>query len=603
MIRMCRLAAAICAGIAILGHVCALGPGSALAQTPPASPSPTGSVTVFTDGLTYPGGPISQAIAELSAELDKSGKTRLLSIMGQAGASNLRDLLRFRGADLAILNGDLLASVEIAKNYPGVGEKLRYVTRLRTQKLVLLARRDIENPAQLAGKKVVAFGPDAVTGFTARNVLGGLGVKSAVTPRDGAAAEAELVQADAIFLFAGDARRLPPSIARSPDLRPIAIPLTPALGKFYRAAEIQTAGLGAAPDGERIATIETDTILASFNWQEQQGRYADVAAFIGGFFAAIPRLRADHPASIWNETDPRVAVPGWRQYGPAALVAKSVPVPVAAPVSAAPVPAFISSIEQAGAGARLRLSIVPQAPLTDEHAGGGGLLTQLAKAAIARTDWPEAANVEISWEKDRASQAQGLLIEKRVELALPWSGASCEEPALLTAETAAICDGALVSDPIFKALVVFFVRAGSDFDPAVPERLAGRTVCVPPNQAVSAPTELAGRLIRDGQIKLVRPASLIDCLNLVGRGEADALIANELEGKRTIANLGLSEVFRVVDNAGVAEEMRIVVARSQPRAADLLSALNKGIAKLKTENVYGEIVMKHVMALDQAAAR
>jgi polar amino acid transport system substrate-binding protein len=595
MRRMDRLAATICAAITILVDVCASRPSAAQAPTPP-----TGLVTIFTDGLSYPGGAISQAVAELSVELDKSGKIRLLSIMGHAGAANLRDLLRFRGADFAILNSDVLASAEIAKSYPGLSEKLRHVTRLRTQKVVLLVRRDIEGLGQLAGKKVTAFGPDGVTGYTARTVLAALGVKAEVTSRRDAAPENELTQADAIFLFASDAKRLPSSVARSADLRPIPIPLNPALAKFYRAAEIQPTELGGTPQETRIATIETDTILASFNWQAQHGRYADVTAFIDGFFGALPRLRAAHPSSIWNETDPRAAVLGWRQYGPAALAAKSVPAPAPAPTVS--VPAFASSIEQADSNARLRLSIVPQASLTDEHASGGGLLTQLAKAAVERTDWPQAANVEIRWEKDRSSQAQSLLVDKSVQLALPWSGPNCDEPALLTGETAAICDGALVSDPIFKALVVFFVASGSDFDPNSQERLSGRTLCVPANRAFSPPTEVAARLIQDGQLKLLRPASMIDCLNLVGRGDADALLVNELEGKRAIANLGLSQAFHVVENAGSTEEIRIVVAKSAPKAEELLNALNKGIAKLKTEDVYGEIVMKHVMALNQSAA-
>lgn len=585
--RRGRFTTIICVVTAVLMGAPAYLQGRAWAQS-----APTSNVTVFTDGLAYPDGVISKAVAELSAELEKSRKVRLLSIMGNAGPANLRDLLRFRGVDFAILNSDVLASPDVAKSYPGLGDKIRYVTKLRGQKVILLVRPDVEDVGRLAGKKLVAFGPDGVTGFTARTVLAVLGVKAEVAPRYNAA-ESELTQADAILLFDTDLKRLPPEVARSGDFRPVAIPMNPALAKFYRAAQIQPAELGAAPDEPAIDTVEIDTILASFNWLPQHGRYADVTAFIGSFFTALPQLRANHPSSIWNGTDPGAPVLGWRQFGPAAVAAKSVPAP------AAPAPALASppGSEDADGNAGLRLSIVPQSPLTEEHGSGGGLLTQLAKAALERTDWPQAADVKIRWEKDRASQAHALLVEKRADLALPWSGPSCDEPAQLTGETAAICDGALASDPIFKALVVFFAASGSDFDPTSQERLSGRTLCAPANRASSAPTEIAARLIQNGQLKLLRPPSLIDCLNLVGRGDADALIMNELEGKRAIANLGLSQAFRVIENAGSTEEMRIVVAKSVPKAEELLNALNKGIAKLKTEDVYGEIVMKHVIAL------
>ncbi len=244
---------------------------------------------------------------------------------------------------------------------------------------------------------------------------------------------------------------------------------------------------------------------------------------------------------------------------------------------------------------------MPQPPLTDEHANGGGLLTELTKAALERTDWPQAAHVEVLWDKDRASQMHGVLVEKRADLALPWPKPSCEEPAMLTGESAALCDGALASEPIFKALVVFFTKSDSDFDPTSDEGLSGHTICVPANRDLAPPTDEAARMIGDGRLKLVRPASMIDCLNLVGHGDADALLINELEGKRAISDLGLSQAFRVVENAGSAQEMRIVVAKDLPKAEELLSALNKGIAKLKSEELYSQIVMKHLVPLNRSA--
>ena len=588
MRKRVRLVAIICIMIAGIAGVCAC------ANLVAAQTSSTGSVTVFTDGLAMPGGAISQAVVELSAELEKSGKIRLLPIMGHGGPANIRDLLRLRGTDLAVLNSDALAAPELAKNHPGYKEKLRYVTKLRSQKVILLARREVETVERLGGKKVIAFGPEGMTGFTARTVFASLGIAAEVTSHFDKADEAQLGQADAIFLFDADANRLPPTIARSGDLHLVPVPLSPPLAKLYRAAQVQL-----APGEEPVGTIETDTILASFNWLAQHGRYGDVTAFIDGFFAALPNLRSKHPSSIWNETDPRAAVSGWRQYGPAAAAAKSVPAPQ--PGSAAPVPAFVSSVEDTAGDARLRLSILAQPPLTDERGSEGGLLTQLAKAALQRTDWPQAANVDLHWESDRARQAHGLLVEKRTELALPWSGPSCDEPAQLTGEAAAICDGVLLSEPIFKALVVFFTAAESGFDASSPERLSGRTICVPTNRDFTPPTEAVARLARDGQLKLVRPASMIDCLTLVGRGDADALLANELEGKRVIADLGLSQAFRVVENAGFAQQVRIIVAKSAPNAEGLLNALNQGIAKLKADAAYQEIVMRHLVPLNRSA--
>ncbi len=594
-----RRVATICALVFTFAAISAALEAPVRAQTPP-----SGAVTVFTDGLAYPDGVISKALAELSAELDRSGKVRLLSVMGNAGAANVRDLLRFRGVDFAILNSDVFASARVAKTYPEATEKLRYVTKLRTQKLVLLARSDIDAVEQLAGKKVAVVGPEAVTGLTAHTVFAALGIGAEITPLQDASAEEQLREAAAVFFIDTDAKRLPESIARSGEFHGVAIPMNDTLSKFYRPAQIQPGEAAGNSASHSIATIETDTILASFNWVPQHVRYADVAAFINSFFAAIPDLRRDRSASIWNETDPRAPVLGWRQHPHAAVASKSVPALAPVPVAAAAAPAapaIAPDIEDRNSEQRLKLSIVPQPPLTDDHSSGGGLVTELTRAALERMDWPHAGDFEVEWDKDRESQVHRVLVEKRADLALLWARPNCEDPGLLTGESAAFCDGALASEPIFKALVVFFTRSGSDFDPASEDRLAGRSICVPANRDVAPPTEVAKKMVRDGRLKLVRPQSLIDCLNIVGRGEADALLVNELEGKLAISRLGLSQAFRMVENAGAAQEVRIVVPKDAPKAKELLGALNKGIAKLKSEDLYSQIVMKHVLALNPPA--
>ena len=319
-----------------LAAICALAITLATASATPAAPASAqmpanGAVTVFTDGLAYPDGVISKGLAELSGELDKSGELRLLSIMGKAGAANVRDLLRFRGADFAILNSDVFASAEVAKNYPAAREKLRYVTKLRAQRAVLLARADINTVDGLAGKKVVAFGPEAVIGLTVRTVFASLGVKADIAAAQDTGGEDQIRDAAAVFFFDTDTKRLPASIL-SGEFHAIAIPINAALSKFYRPAQLQPNELMGIAETDRIATIETDTILASFNWLPQHARYLDVAAFIDKFFAALPELRRDRPSSIWNETDPRAQVLGWRQHPHAAAASKSVPPPPSIPV-------------------------------------------------------------------------------------------------------------------------------------------------------------------------------------------------------------------------------------------------------------------------------
>jgi ABC-type amino acid transport substrate-binding protein len=548
-----------------------------------------GGVTAFTDGLAYPNGEISRAITELAVELDESRKFRLLPMMGSAGVANVRDLLRFRGADFAIVNNDVFALKEVFELYPEALEKLRYITKLTSQKVVLLARRDINAVDQLSGKKVLVFGPEAIAQRSASTIFDLLEVNAAITPAPDAGADGQIGDAAAIFLFHTDTSWLPRDLAQSGEFHLIPVPMNDALSAFYQEAEIKPGELGAYSGSEAIATIKTDTILATFDWLPRHGRYADVTAFIDGFFAAIPKFRGEGRLPIWHETDPQAEVPGWKQHAYAATVKGSVPRPEVEP---GPFAATTESAESDSTA--LRLSIVSQPPLTNQQSDDGGLLTELAKAALERTAWPGAGDIAVRWDENRVDQANGIVTKKAADLALPWIGGGCEASENPGSETAFFCESIMASDPIFKVLVAFFVRADSDFDPTAEEHMIGRTICRPAELDLTPLSELSKQLIRDGKLTLVRPPSLIDCLSLVDREEADALFVNELEGKLVITHLGLSDRFRMIEGAVSVQDIHIGLASDRPGAKELLAALNEGINKLKAEDIYSQIIVKHL---------
>lgn len=588
-------------------------------------PAPKGSITIFTDGLAYPNGRISRALMELSVEIDKAAKLRLLPIMAYGGGENVRDLLRFRGADLAIMNNDVFAVPEIEKAYPEARRKLRYITRLDTQRVFLFARPGTTAIEQLAGKKVAVFGPENIAKLTASTLFRLLKVNANLVQMQEGGAVAD---AEAVFLLEDDARRLLPKAAPADEFRLLAIPKNPAFATVYAPATIPPAEAGDYGGAGAIDTIAVDTILATFDWLPTHGRYPDVAAFIDSLFTSLPKLRRDHTASIWQETDPRLDVLGWRRHAYAETARKAVPPPApggeAPPLPAAAVvanvpPATIdnapavstapatgnaplagsapAAIGSPSAGNPLRLSVVAYPPLTDQRAPGGGLIGELAIAAMQNVESPFNRNLVFQWEKDKVSQIKTVLSEKTAELAMPWEKPSCDNPQELGMEAAAFCDAGLASEPIFKVLVLFFMSNESDFSFTADETMIGRTICLPADRQLSSLSEKGREFLAQGKLTLVRPPSLIECLDIVQRGEADAVLTNELEGKLTIARLGLTQSFRMADRAVTAQDIHIILAKDTPGAEELLAALNKGIAKLKSDDSYFAIVAKHLAQL------
>jgi len=586
-----------------LGAICALSvslsclhAGPLLAQSPQ-----QGSVTVFTDGLAYPNGLISQGLTELSIALDMAGTIRLLPTMGYAGEANVRDLLRFRGVDLAIFNHDVFASASVEKNYPEARRQLRYVATLRSQQAVLLAREGPGGDIQrLEGKTVWVVGPEAVAMLTARTVFNLLGAKLNLVAAPEEITAGALENADAVFFLADDAKRIPQDLLNAAGFRPISIPANPALASAYRRGQIP-AGAATGEGGEPIETILVDTILASFNWAPTHGRYPDVTRFIDGFFAALPDLRRNHPASIWQATDPHMQVPGWQQHAYAARAKKSVP--EAPPMPARVATGFTPSAEPATSGPTLRLSIAPHPPLTGQNLPGGGILTELTAAAVARMGWPGDGGVALQWEKDRKAQVASILSEHETELGLPWEKPDCEKTEGLNAESAAFCDGALTSAPIFKVLIVLFTRPDNTIDLSVPDSLLDRVLCVPEDRNLTQLDPKAHAWVQDGKLTLMRVPTLIDCLTRVERREADAVLTNELEGKDVITKLGLSDIFTMSEMPVSVQDIHIVIGKHVPNAEKLAAALDEGFNRLKSDGAYAQIVAKHLSSLHLAGDR
>lgn len=588
-----RLLAAI--GWFILG-VAVLWAGASRAQTPPPQPQPT--ITIFTDGLAYPNGRMSRAFTELSVAFDQGRKLRVLPVMGYGGEGNIRDLLRFRGADMAIVNADAFAMPGLDKSYPEARRKLRYVTRLATQKAVLLARPDIASIEQLAGKKVLVLGPETVTRPTAGLVFSLSGVRADLVPVSNGP-ESSLAEAQGVFFLEDDGGRLPAAALGPGGLRAIPIPRNTALSAIYPSAVLAP---GEAPyaGAQPVETLAVDTLLASFDWVPTHSRYENVTVFIDRLFAALPKLRTDYPGSIWRQTDPRAEVLGWRRHAYAETARKAVPAPPSdsIPAVAGVTPAAVAPAAPRTAGdAALRLSLVAEPPLTDPRSPSGGLITELTSAALQRAG-SLYANVTLQWDKDRVGQLKGIISEKRAELGVPWEAPDCTKPQRLSIEAATLCDGGLLSQPLFKVLVVLFISSGSDLSLTDDDSLVGRTICLPADRDLSSLSDAGRRHVEAGNIRLVAPASLIDCLSLVQRGEADAFIASELEGRLTIARLGLAGAFRMAEMPLTAKSIHIMLSKDAPGAKERLAALNGGIEKLKSEDIYVQIIARHLARLE-----
>lgn len=569
--------------------VLAIPPGHA--QTPPGVPDVgQGSVTILTDGIANPNSPALRAMSELSLHLDKIGDMRVLPLMGYGGAANVRDLLKLRGADLALLNSDILAYLDQVKTYPEARARIRYVTELFDQKVFVAARTEVGSLDQLAGKTVAVLEGSAGQ-VTATTIFRLLKIPAKIAPQRSGEALGLAVKngADAILVLEQDLGLIP----RGSGLQLLPIPTSERLARVYRPGKIEPSETPGLALSAPIETLKVATVLATFDWKQTNLRFPHVSRFIADLFAALPALKRDNPNSVWLETDVQAKVLDWQRFS------------VSEALRASAAPARRDGAEASLAGPKppaevqapaAVILVSPRAPLADQGQPGGGLIAELAASALSMSGTGEAgrAPAEFKWIQDQADQLKAVFRDGASDIAIAWDRPNCDSPEELGPSSVVMCDNAVFSEAIFQSVFALFTRADSGLTFADDTSLAGKTLCLPEGADVSDLNRDNRHWVSEKKLELVRPASILDCLILVEQGQADGLVMHDLEGRLALRRLGIQQQFQIAERPVAIRTIHAIAARNSPRALELISALNDGLAKLKQTGGYAEIVQKQL---------
>jgi ABC-type amino acid transport substrate-binding protein len=577
-----------------------------------AQPQPTppdvgqGGVTILTDGIANPNGPALRVMSELSRHLDKIGDMRVLPLMGYGGAANVRDLLKLRGADLALLNSDVLAYLDQVKTYPEARSRLRYVTALFDQKVFLVARKEIASLDQLTGKTVAVLEGSAGQ-ITAVTIFGLRKIPAKILPQRSGEALSMAIKngADAMLLLEQDLALVP----QESGLHLLPIPVNDRLAKVYRTSKIEPSESPGLPISAPIETVKVATLLATFDWKKTHVRFPHVSRFIGELFVALPKLRSDNPNSVWVETDVQEKVLDWQRFSAADVLRATV---IAHPRRDGAEVSFANQANLATQNQANRdtpktraeegnpvahILISPRPPLTDPEQPGGGLIAELVASALGISGKAEAGKppaAEVTWIQDQGEQLKTVFKDGTSGIAIAWDRPNCDSPEDLGPSSVVMCDNAVFSDAIFQSVLALFTRADANLTFADDASLAGKTVCLPEGADVSDLNRDNRRWISDKIVNLVRAASSLDCIILVEQGKADGLLMHELEGRVALRRLGILPQFRIAERPVAVRTLHAIAAKNSPRAVELIGALNDGLARLKQTGGYAEIVQKQL---------
>ena len=269
--------------------------------------------------FTILGGGIDQTIkpmvAELATLVGEDG-IRVIAMTNPKPAENIADILYARGVDSAILPLDILDYALEQDVYPGMRERLVYLTELFTKELHLVAGNDIRELDDLIDQPVNLGPKDSASAFTTSFLLDWLNIPVKPTYLDQRTALEQLAEGElaAAFLLSGKPMPILEQIPAGLDLHLIDLPRLE--GRAYLPATFTSEDYpNLLADGETIGSFGVRTGLFSYSWRSGDPRFSVHSAFMDRFFERLPALQ-DEKASYhpkWREIDPYSEIENWRR--------------------------------------------------------------------------------------------------------------------------------------------------------------------------------------------------------------------------------------------------------------------------------------------------
>jgi len=239
-------------------------------------------------------------------------------------------------------------------------------------------------------------------------------------------------------------------------------------------------------------------------------------------------------------------------------------------------------------------------PFTDKSLPNGGMITDIVDRSLSSQQLAVAGpNAKLSWVNDWAAHLDPLLVNKAFDIGFPWFRPNCAKYDELDKPARFRCDNFHFSKPVFEILVLFFKRKDSAFTFTSDNDVAGSKICRPSGYFTFDLDEKGRNWVRDKKITLVRPQTVEECFRLLNGGKVDAVALNEFTGKAALKKLSMTDSIDTIEKPVSILTLHVVVAKTHERAKALLSYVNAGLARIRSDGVYGAIVDRHLTAFWQ----
>ncbi len=229
------------------------------------------------------------------------------------------------------------------------------------------------------------------------------------------------------------------------------------------------------------------------------------------------------------------------------------------------------------------------APFTDQSLENGGMLTEIVDAAFGQADG--RPDYSIDWINDWSAHIDPLLRRHKYAMGFPWFKPNCNAPETLSNDDVKRCEFDF-SEPLFDMLIILFKRADDTRDLVSDQDLHGTRLCRPAGYFTFDLTERD--LVPGETIELERPQSVGECFHKLVDGDIDYVTINEFTGKSAINEFGYGDIVNASEQLADSLGLHMIIHRDHPDATTLLQQFNSGLAALRQDGRYDEIVGRHL---------
>ncbi|WP_456839833.1 TAXI family TRAP transporter solute-binding subunit [Bradyrhizobium sp. USDA 4486] len=269
---------------------------------------------------------IAQDIATTLAAGQETGPhgevaLRVLPIVGNGGIRNVLDVLTLAGADVAIAPVVLVDRLRETRTFGDISDRLTYIAPLHIEEFHLLARPEIGDLTELAGKRVNLGDDGSASAILGREVFNRLGVKISESNLGPEAALDGLRKGDlsAALLVSGKPVSFLTQISQLDGIRLLPIPYSKELlQQEYLPSTLRHLDYPNIIAAEAsVDTIAIKSALFAYSWPIGSERYRLLDFFVQTLFTRFPEFLGDSHHPKWREVNLAALLPGWRRFRPA----------------------------------------------------------------------------------------------------------------------------------------------------------------------------------------------------------------------------------------------------------------------------------------------